>query len=77
MPDEQEFRTLSIRRTDAAAIVEGLTLLTFFEAKEGRKRPLPYNAASLAEMIERVMTRWPELRATYEPNRAERRAAKR
>jgi hypothetical protein len=74
MTAAEEFRTLQISRLDAATLYEGLTLLSLFESKPNRKQPLPYDAASLARLRVRLMERWPELKPTYAPNRAERRS---
>jgi len=57
-------RSMSITKQDAATLVEGLTMLAFFEAKK-RKLKLPYDAKSIATLRQRVLNRWPELNSIY------------
>ena len=73
-----ERRPLHVTKLEAAAIYEGLTLLSFWKAREGRDTLTPYDGPFVDRLATRaVQEPWPELEATYRGSRAEKRAARR
>lgn len=68
-------KPLHVTRLEAAAIYEGLTLLSFWKAKDGKSTHTPYSTTSVDVLAARVIDEaWPELAATYRGNRKERRS---
>lgn len=60
-----EKRPFDLTKVEAAAVYEGLTLLSLFVAKHGKPSKLPYSVESVDALRERMFDTWPEIRELY------------